>query len=158
MTPNPYAKFVQGQDLIGSLEATSAAIDRLVRSWPRALDDRSHAPGKWTARQILVHLAQAEMVFGTRLRFALAEDEHALQPFDQDEWMKVEAPVSALEALDAYTALRRLNVALVRSLGASGRAKAVTHPEFGKVDVEWIVTFFAGHELNHLPQLQRIAG
>jgi uncharacterized damage-inducible protein DinB len=156
MTPNPYARFVEGMDLVASLEQTPAAIERLVRSWPRERDERSYAPGKWTARQILAHLAHAEMVFSTRLRFALAEERYAMQPFDQDNWMDVEPPVSALDALDAYTALRRMNLTLCRSLDDGRRTKAATHPQFGAVTVDWILTFFAGHERNHLPQLQAI--
>jgi hypothetical protein len=97
------------------------------------------------------------MVFSTRLRFALAEDAYAMQPFDQDNWMTVEPRVSALDALDAYTAMRRLNLSLCRSLDATRLAKPVTHPDFGVVSVEWIMTFFAGHERNHLPQVLAVS-
>jgi hypothetical protein len=158
MSANPYAKFVEARDPIVSLEQTPAAIERLVRAWPRERDERPYAPGKWSARQILVHLAQMEMVFSTRLRFALAEDGYAIQPFDQDDWMAAEPQGSALAALDAYTSMRRMNLGLCRTLDAAQRAKAVTHPEFGDVTVGWIITFFAGHERNHLPQLEAIAG
>jgi uncharacterized damage-inducible protein DinB len=157
MTRNPYAKFVEGEDVMATLERTPVTIERLVRAWPRDRDEHSHAPGKWTARQVLVHLAHAEMVFSTRLRFALAEDAYAMQPFDQDNWMTVEPRVSALDALDAYTAMRRLNLSLCRSLDATRLAKPVTHPDFGVVSVEWIMTFFAGHERNHLPQVLAVS-
>ena len=156
MTRNPYAQFVEGTNLLETLAQTPAAIDRLVRAWPRERDERSYAPGKWTARQILAHLAQAEMVFSTRLRFAVAEDGHTLQPFDQDKWMGVEAPVPALAALDAYVAMRRMNLALCRTLDATQRARTAKHPEFGDVSVEWIIAFFAGHERNHLAQIETI--
>ena len=157
MTRNPYAKYMEGRDPVQCLEQTPAAIERMVRHWRRENDERSYAPGKWTARQILTHLAQGEMVFSTRLRFAVAEDGHTLQPFDQDRWMAVEAPVSAAEALDAYVALRRMNLALCRALDASQWTRTVRHPEHGEITAEWIVMFFAGHERNHLPQLETIA-
>src|SRR5690349_8363780 len=48
--------------------------------------ERSPAPGKWTARMILCHLVDCEIAFGFRLRQALAEPHHVVQPFDQDAW------------------------------------------------------------------------
>jgi hypothetical protein len=157
MTRNPYAAYVDGRDLLACLAETPARIEALVRGWPRALDEQSYAPGKWPARVILAHLAQCEMVFSTRLRFALAVENYELTPFEQDDWMAVEAPVSALDALAAYAGMRRMNLALCRSLDAVQRAKLVRHPEHGVITVEWIVAFFAGHERNHLAQFETIA-
>jgi len=154
---NPYARFVDGEDPLRSLEETARRIDGLVRSWPRERDERSHAPGKWSARQVLVHLAHIEMVFSTRLRYALTNDQYTIQPFEQDDWMAVEAPAQALEALDAYVGLRRMNLALCRSLTPHQRSRAFTHPEFGQIDVEWLITWCAGHERNHLPQIEAVA-
>ena len=157
MHRNPYAKYIEGEDLLTSLEQTAQTIDALVRGWPRPLDERSYAPGKWSAREILLHLAHCEMVFATRLRFALSQDDYVLQPFDQDGWMGVEAQVPAMVALDAYTSLRATNLALLRQLTAENLARHLTHPEFGDVTVEWVIAWFAGHERNHLPQLRAIA-
>jgi hypothetical protein len=71
--------------------------------------------------------------------------------------MRAEAPVPALDALAAYSGSRRMNLALCRSLDPARRKKEATHPEFGRITVEWIITFFAGHERHHLPQLQAVA-
>jgi hypothetical protein len=157
MHPNPYGKYVDGVDVMTSLVTTPARIASLVRGWPRAYDERSHAPGKWTARQVLAHLAQLEMNFSIRVRFALAQDGYEVQPFEQDDWMRGETPPPALVSLDAYTALRAMNVALLRSLTAEQRARTASHPEWGSVDVEWLAAWCAGHELNHLPQFAAVA-
>ncbi len=157
MQRNPYASYVDGRDLLTCLEETPARIEALVRGWPRPVDEQSYAPGKWSARTILAHLAQCEMVFSTRLRFAMAVDDYLLTPFEQDDWMAVEAPVGALTALDAYVGMRRMNLALCQSLDAAERARAARHPEFGDITVEWIIAFFAGHERNHLAQFETIA-
>ncbi len=157
MHPNPYGKYVDGVDVMTSLVATPARIASLVRGWPRTYDERSHVPGKWTARQVLVHLAQLEMNFSIRVRFALAQDGYEVQPFEQDDWMRGETPPPALVSLDAYTALRAMNVALLRSLTAEQRARTASHPEWGSVDVEWLAAWCAGHELNHLPQFEAVA-
>lgn len=154
---NPYARFVEGEDPLRSLEETPRRIDALVRAWPRERDERSHAPGKWSARQVLVHLVHIEMVFATRLRYALADDNFTLQPFEQDDWMAVESPVSALDALDVYLGLRRMNLALCRSLSQEQRERAFSHPEFGRITVDWLITWCAGHERNHVPQIEMVA-
>jgi len=154
---NPYARLVEGTDPLLSLEETPRRIDALVRPWPRERDQRAHAPGKWTARQVLVHLAHIETVFAIRLRHGLTDDGYTVQPFEQDDWMAVEAPVTALDALDAYLALRRMNLATCRSLTAMQRARAFTHPEFGRITVEWLIGWCAGHERHHLPQIEAVA-
>ncbi len=142
---------------MASLVETPARIAALVRGWPRDRDQRSHAPGKWTARQVLAHLAQLEMNVAIRMRFALAQDGYQMQSFDQDDWMRAETPPPALVSLEAYTALRAMNVALLRSLSAEQRARTAGHPEWGSVSVEWLAAWCAGHELNHLPQFEAVA-
>jgi hypothetical protein len=154
---NPYGKFVEGLDVMQCLDETPKRIESLVRAWPREKDQRSHAPGKWTAQQVLTHLAHIEMVFALRLRFALAQDGYVVQPFEQDDWMKNEPPQSALSALDTYVALRRMTLALCRSLTPAQRAKTFTHPEYGLLDVNWMLAWAAGHERNHLPQIEAVA-
>jgi uncharacterized damage-inducible protein DinB len=156
MSDNPYEKYVAGEDLVRSLERTPRRIEQIVSSWPQDAFERSHAPGKWTARQLLTHLAQSELVFGNRLRFGLAQDDYVIQPFDQDAWMRVEPRLDGHAALAAYLGLRQMNLALCRSLSPEQRRRTFTHPEHGEVSVEWVMTFFAGHERHHLPQLEAI--
>jgi DinB superfamily len=158
MKPHPvYSKYVEGEDVLRCLEETPIRIETLVRSWPRVRDDQSYAPGKWTARQLLAHLAHIEMVFTTRLRFVLTTDGHVVQTFEQDDWMAAEPRMAALTALDAYVSLRRMNVQLCRALTADQRKRQATHPEFGTIDVDWLMGWCAGHERHHLPQFETIA-
>jgi len=153
---NPYGTFVEGLDVLRCLEETPRRIEAVVRPWPRDWDERSHAPGKWSARQVLTHLLQIEVIFSTRLRFALAQDGYVVQPFNQDEWMAIEGPPPALAALEAYLALRRMNLALCRSLTTAQRAGTLTHPEFGPITVDWLMAWCAGHERNHAPQFEMV--
>jgi hypothetical protein len=156
MTQNPYGKYVEGVDLVSALEETPARLAALVRGWSSAAFERSHAPGKWSGRALLTHLAQMEMVFATRLRFALAHEAYTVQSFDQDPWMAVERDADGRQALEAYLALRGMNLALVRRLTPAQRQKAVTHPDFGTIDLDWLLTQVAGHERHHLAQFERI--
>jgi hypothetical protein len=157
LNTNPYAKYVEGRDVMRCLDETPKRIESLVRGWPREKDERSHAPGKWTARQVLTHLVHIELMFAVRLRFALAQTDYVVQSFEQDDWMRTESPLPALAGLEAYLALRRMNLALCRSLSAEQRARTLTHPEFGLLNVDWLMAWCAGHELNHAPQFEAVA-
>jgi uncharacterized damage-inducible protein DinB len=156
MSQHPYMKYLEGVDLLTTLETTPARIAQIVTGWPDAAFERSHAPGKWTARQVLAHLAHAEMVFASRLRFGVAEDGYVIQPFDQDAWIAAEPAADGRDSLAAYLALRRMNLALCRALTPEQRARGFRHPQMGDVNVEWVMTFFAGHERSHLGQLEMI--
>ena len=147
---------MEGEDVLASLESTAARIAAIGRRWSPAAFERSYAPGKWSGRTLLTHLAQMEMVFATRLRFALAQDDYAVQSFDQDPWMAVERDADGAAALDAYLALRRLNLGIVRRLTPDERRRTCRHPDFGRIDVEWLLIQVAGHERHHLPQLEQI--
>src|SRR5213075_17708 len=87
------------------------------------------APGKWSARDILCHLADCEIVFAYRLRQALAEDHHVIQPFDQDKWAETYAAYDAAAALAVFSSLRKWNLEFIRTVPAKAMAKPVTHPE-----------------------------
>jgi hypothetical protein len=158
---NPYRERILGllgdRPALASLEATPAKIEALVARIGRGGMSRAYAPGKWTARQILAHLADAEIGVGFRLRQALAENEHVIQPFDQDLWARRYEALDGEVAARAFCALRPWNVALVRTLTPQDLGRPVMHPERGMESVEIIVKMLAGHDLNHLAQLEQIA-
>ena len=116
--------------------------------------NKSPAAGKWSPREILVHLADTELTFAFRYRQALAEDNHVIQPFDQEKWANLYAPYTADQALSLFAAARNWNLALLRSLTAGQLGKAVTHPERGTMVLKTIIETAAGHDLNHLKQLE----
>jgi hypothetical protein len=156
-TNNPYAADLGGAEPLQSMDETSRRIESLVRDWTPEMFDRSYAPGKWTARQLLTHLVHAETIFGERIRFALTKPDYVVVPFDQDEWMKVENAIDGPTGLAAYRALRRMNLAFFRSLTAEQRGRQFTHPERGTITVEWVLVALAGHDRHHLPQFEAIA-
>ena len=157
MAKNPYAEVLGALDPITALSQTPQRIRDLVSTWPDDRWEKSYAPGKWTARQILVHLVQTEMALSTRVRFALSQDNYTAQPFDQDAWMTAEARTDAQTALNAYFALRGMDVAMFKALTSSQRQRTFTHPEYGALTPEWVMAQMAGHDLHHFEQLQRIA-
>jgi hypothetical protein len=158
MDRNPYQEALGNRDAIEALGETPGRIHALVSRMTDVDLARSYAPGKWTAAQLLVHLAQAELALTTRVRMALSEADYVAQPFDQDRWLDRETATNAATALGAYVALRQLNLPLFQRLGPAERATVFRHPEHGELTVQWLLEMIAGHELHHLRHFQAIAG
>jgi hypothetical protein len=156
MHKNPYADDLGSRDAVDALANTPQQIRALVESWPPARWEQSYAPGKWSARRVIVHLAQTELALTTRVRFAASQEDYVAQPFNQDAWLAIDDHADGPTALDAYTALRRLNVAMFRGMTPAERQRTFKHPEYGDLSVEWVAAQLAGHDVHHLKQLQTI--
>jgi hypothetical protein len=145
------------RDPVESMEDSARRIEAAARRLGAAGLERTYAPGKWSGKQILAHLADAEIGIAFRTRQALAEDNHTIQPFDEGAWARRYAEVDHEAALQAFLALRAWNVALFRRLSPQELAREAYHPERGPEKVETIVRMLAGHDLNHVAQLEAIA-
>lgn len=153
---NPYAKFLGDARPHDVLDMTPVTLGRLVRHSDTAALTRAPAPGKWSIRDILCHLADCEIAFAFRLRQTIAEKHHTLQPFDQDAWASAFAKLDASDALDTFASLRRWNMLFIRAVGHAAEAKAVRHPERGDMTFRTIVETMAGHDINHLRQIENL--
>jgi hypothetical protein len=153
---NPYAADLGPLDPVKALTATPKKIHALLAKWPARRWEKSYAPGKWSARRILIHLAQAELALTTRVRFAASQVGYVAQPFDQDAWLLLDDHADGPTALDAYTALRRLNLAMFKGLTPAQRNRGFTHPEYGRLTPQWVAAQLAGHDIHHLKQLRQI--
>ncbi len=153
---NPYDRFLDGRPVQTILAATPFALAALLNSIGPRKTPISPAPGKWSPAQIVCHLADCELAFGFRLRQTLAQEHHVMQPFDQDKWAVTYAGISADQPLAAFTALRQWNLLLIADALPSAAGKIVTHPERGTMTFQIIVETMAGHDLNHLAQLQKL--
>ena len=154
---NPYASHLGDRDPRAVISATVTELQRLLSALGADRANQSPAPGKWSAREIVCHLADCELVFAFRLRQALAQDDHVIQPFDQDDWARNYAAYDVESALATFTAVRRWNLALLASLKADAFARRLTHPERGEMSFATVVETMAGHDLNHLKQIEAIA-
>ncbi len=155
---NPYDKFLDGRSAETILASTAGSVASALASISPDKHSSPIAPGKWSPAQIVSHLADCEIAFGFRLRQILAEDSPALQPFDQDKWAVTYGEITAASALDAFTALRAWNLRFIKTALPIAANRTGTHPERGRITFQTIVETMAGHDLNHLSQLSRIAG
>jgi len=154
MAPHtPYSPHLDGRDPLLVMRETIPAISNAVDGWTPEQFDRPVAPGKWTARQVLIHLAQTELALGTRSRMALTRPGFVASSFDQDKWLARELWINGPDAVNVFVALATLNLALYASLTHADRETPLMHDEYGPMTVDWIIYQEAGHQVHHLKQL-----
>lgn len=154
---NPYASFTGGRDPQQIIAGTPARLQELFTTLGPERANIAPAEGKWSAREILCHLADTEIVFAFRLRQSISDEHHVIQPFDQDRWASSYTPYSTDAALATFTAVRQWNVAFIQSVPAADFSKPLTHPERGTMSFGVLVETMAGHDNNHIQQIEAIA-
>jgi hypothetical protein len=157
---NPYTARMLGllgdKPFLSVLESTPAKLQQqFERLKPHGLKN-SYAPGKWTAAQLFCHLTDAEMAIGFRSRQMVAELNHRIQPYDQDRWAQNYLRQDPATAVKAFIALRAWNLSFWKTLSAQDLAKIAFHPERGNESLETMLKMLAGHDVNHLAQLEQI--
>ena len=157
MNENPYAADLGNREPLKALAETPWQIEAIVKPWSDTDFERSYAAGKWSARRLLVHLAQTELALGSRMRFALSQEDYAAQSLNQDEWLPVDDHLDARTALTSYLAMRQMNLPMWRGLSDAQKNRTFTHPEYGTLNVWWVAAQMAGHDIHHLRQFEKIA-
>lgn len=157
LSMNPYASYLGDRDPIQVIETTAARLREFANAFGEKRVNQPLGPGKWSPREVFAHLADCELAFGFRYRQALAEENHVVQPFDQDKWAKPYGVYGAEQALSTFSALRSWNVTLLRSLTSEQLNKTVRHPERGQETVRTLIEIAAGHDINHLQRLEAAA-
>lgn len=116
--------------------------------------------GKWSVAGVLQHLADSELVWGYRLRKVLAEDRPELTGFDQDLWAERLGYDDAdpEEALSMFAALRSANLGLLSGASPTDLDRVGRHDERGEESVRHMMRLYAGHDLVHRRQIERIIG
>jgi hypothetical protein len=160
MELNPYAKYLDGNDPIPVLTSTSERLHTLTAHLSGAQVNTPPAPGKWSICNIITHLADTEMVFAFRLRQTLAaapdQPHHIIQPFDQEAWAQRYAVYHLEPALALFDAIRNWNLLFLATVSEDDRHHTATHPERGTMTLWTIVETMAGHDINHIQQLERL--
>lgn len=161
-TPQEYTGrilgYVAGQDAWEVLAATPKRLRALVNAAsPEALSF-APAPDRWSATQLLAHLADAEIVGSWRLRSVLARDGVELQAYDQEAWASTfrYAQTEPSQSLAVFEALRQANLRLLSTVDPALHQNAGLHQERGRESVAHIMRMYAGHDLNHLGQIERL--
>jgi hypothetical protein len=141
---------------LGILSSTPAKISRLMKGVSAASFKKQPAPSKWSAAQILAHVADSEIVVGYRIRSILGAPGTPIAAFDQDRWAETQNYVKRDPklSLKVFGAVREANLALLKSIGEEQWKQFGVHAERGVESIEHISKMLAGHDLNHLGQLE----
>jgi hypothetical protein len=131
--------------------AVSGLPDKILRYKPSAEE--------WCVLEILGHLADAEIIYGYRLRQMLADAKPVIAPLDQNAWTRnlnyLNSPASELVAF--YGLGRHHNLRLLRSLKAADFSKSAFHPEMQRdITVAELVERMGGHGAGHLQQIEKL--
>jgi hypothetical protein len=121
-------------------------------------EDFAPAPGKWSIRQIVAHLADAELVGAHRMRQVIAEDNPTIIAYDQNAWAGNldYSRRKPKQSLETFRRLRAENYDLLKDLPESAYARTGNHTENGPMTLRALLEGYAGHTENHTRQVQEI--
>jgi hypothetical protein len=158
-TPQQYKERIENYlgtvDPMDVLESTSARLENLVA---RLENQQKQLPEQWTALEILAHLAESEIVYGYRIRKALNASGSAIEATDQNQWVKNAGYLQKNPqlAFSIFQTVRKANIAFLKSLTPQQLENFGIHSERGKESIAQMAQMIAGHDINHLQQMEKI--
>jgi hypothetical protein len=149
---------VEGQDAIKLQRGTAAKLNKLTRGLTPKQLRWQPAPGKWSIAEIVAHLADVEIVASWRMRSIIGADGISIQPFDQDVWASTFEynKREPKQSLEVFRVLRENNLAMLRALPPEAWERHGMHLERGRETIAHLTRMFAGHDTNHVLQIEQI--
>ena len=140
------------------LSKTEATLRDAIRGLPKAHLAKPESPGKWSINHVLRHLADSEIVWGWRMRMALAHDRPPITGYDQDAWADRlrYGEADAEQSIAEFAVLRAGNLRLLRQASPADMQRVGVHAERGEESVAHMMKLYAGHDLLHINQINRI--
>ena len=150
--------YIEGKQPLVVQAATAKKLARLIKGVPTSKLRKRPAPGKWSISEILAHLADAEIVGSFRMRLILGAPGTPIAAFDQDSWVTSGhyEKRDPRKSVEQFRVLREANLALLKSLTPEQWKHFGMHSERGQETIETVVLMFAGHDINHLKQIEQI--
>ena len=150
--------YLGDQQPLATQAKTPDRLAKIVKGVPKGKLTKRPAPEKWSVGEILAHMADTEIVGGWRIRLILGTNGAPIQAFDQDTWVGElhSSRRDPHESIETFRALRRANLALLKSLTPEQWENHGIHSERGKETVLHITKMFAGHDLTHIRQIEAI--
>ena len=161
-TPQEYTQrilgLVAGKEPLEVQRETAKTLAKLINSLSKKQLSQRPAPGKWSVTEILAHLADSEIVLSWRMRLVICQNGAAMQASDQDVWSRTldYAGQDPKVSLETFRLLRENNLRMLEALPENPWENYGTHSERGKETLAQIVRMYAGHDLNHLQQIEKI--
>jgi len=150
--------YMEGKQPLTVQAATPKKLERLIKGVPTGKLRKRPAPDKWSVSEIVAHLADAEIVGGFRMRLILGAPGTPIAAFDQDAWVTSGHydKRHPRKSVEQFRVSREANLAMLKSLTPEQWKHYGMHSERGQETIEHIVRMFAGHDINHLQQIEGI--
>jgi hypothetical protein len=161
-TPQQYIQrilhHVEGKDPWKVQASTPTKLAALIKNVPPSKLRKRPAPDKWSVTEVLAHLGDAEIVTAWRIRSILGAPGTPIQAYDQDAWVAAGrySERNPRQCLELFGAVRKANLLVLKSLKPEQWRHHGLHAERGQETIERILHMMAGHDLNHLQQIERI--
>lgn len=150
--------YVEGQDAIKVQKGTAARLKKAISGLNAVQLKWRPQPAKWSIAEIIAHLADAEVVASWRMRSVIGENGVTIQPFDQDAWASTfnYRARDAKRSLEVFKTLRENNLAMLKEIPKETWDNYGMHLERGKETIAHSARMFAGHDTNHVLQVEGI--
>jgi hypothetical protein len=150
--------YTEGKDPLAMQSDAPRILAALIEGVPEQALRQRPLPDKWSAGEIIAHLAEDEVANSWRYRQMIENSGCALSAFDQDEWARLGDYASwrPADSLQLFRLLREANLRMLSQLTADEWNRYGFHAERGKISVRDLVRHMAGHDMNHLDQIRAI--
>ena len=156
--PDRYLAALGGDDPFLAMFEAPQRLRKLLKGLTEKQLSRRPAPGKWSIKEIVAHLADGEVVTGSRYRFIAAHERPAIASYDQDLFVEKLGVANATteELVADFEMARAVNLGLLVRLPDEAFARVGVHSERGEESIDTIVRLYAGHDRVHLDQVETI--
>jgi len=150
-----YISLVHGNDVIQALEQQGPETVAMLSGLTDQRGDYRYAPEKWSLKEVLGHVTDAERIFAYRALRIARNDATPLPGFEQDDYVRAATfgKRALVELVDEFAAVRQASVLLFRSLDAEAWMRRGVASE-KEVSVRALAYMIAGHELHHRKAIQ----
>jgi DinB superfamily len=147
-----------GLDAIKVLSTTNKKLTSLIKGVTPAKLRKRLDPDKWSVAEILAHMSDVEIAVGWRLRFILGSPGTPVQAYDQNAWVKAGhyEKRDPKKSIEIQRVVREANLALLKSLSPEQWKHFGLHAERGQESIQHMVNMLAGHDINHILQIESI--
>src|SRR6478672_12258367 len=148
----------EGSDPLRLQQAAPRKLALLLKGKTGRQLMRRPAADKWSVAEIVAHLSDAELAISWRIRQVLSKNAVPIQAYDQDVWAKTfdYAHRDPRQSLANFRTLREANVALLKSVPRKLWDNYGVHEERGNESIIHMTRLMAGHDLNHLRQIEAL--
>jgi hypothetical protein len=138
------------------MATTPDRLRKAVKGLTEKQLEKQPLPGKWSIKEIVAHLADSEVILGSRYRLVAAHDRPVLVGYDQDAFVLMlgVANTTTADLLDDFALARAVNLGLLDRLPTESLVRVGLHSERGEESILTMIEMYAGHDLHHLRQVE----